>query len=759
MERQALYGKRKKKKTKSPNPLFEMWLKEWKEEAAEKGIKTQFVYAKALKSLQRYPLVLTSGKDCKILENFGDKICKMLDDRLQKHIQEHGSIVPPKSEEDSHTKPPAKEKPKQNKAASSTTRPVNQQSVISHGAAHTLSDSDSEGESEIPQPPRKRQRSGLASGEREYVPAYRSGPYALLITLYRDRQYADGRGFMTKTELCNKAQSLADKSFTLADPGCRYTAWSSMGTLIKKGLVVKESSPAKYSLTEAGCQLAHRLEAIQAEDLPLRPASTQRLPVTVPGNRNQDHGSLQYKYVTNEGDEVNKKDKAAVLIDDDIGLGFLIKVNYQLLLSSGKRYRLDTTRPLGDNVYVYLHEEDAVDCVGVQETTRLPSLNDLEETPASTAVKPTKEAKKRTKLPKDVMSSHSAEPQLLSFQNSSPKLPTLHNKDTPRISSVRALSLERASESENSQESTNTDCVSNFVFLPGQFEIILCVDNAEFYGSRQGGGKSLLPDLIKNGVTCDLRKLHVGDLLWVAREKTHQTEVGIDQPRRRELVLDYIVERKRMDDLVHSCTDGRLSDQKFRLKHCGLKKPIFMVEDYGSLQHFSIPEDRIRQTITNLKVIDGFQVKRTKNVKESVAYLTVMTHYLQSYYKNKTLYACSIDDIKEQDWSNNINEREIRLMEFEEFNQGSVKSRNLSVQDMFCKQLSKVSGMSGERAQAVTQIYPTISHLMDAYSSCPNKMAAEHLLSTVKVNKSLRNLGMNPSRLIHQLYSTEGPLK
>ncbi|XP_062616490.1 crossover junction endonuclease MUS81-like [Saccostrea cucullata] len=750
MESQALYGKRKKKKTKSPNPLFEMWLKEWKEDAAEKGIKTQFVYAKALKSLQRYLLVLTSGRDCKILENFGDKTCKMLDDRLQKHIQEHGTIVPPTFEEETHTKPAAKQKPKQkNKAASTATGPVNQQRVISHGAAHALSDSDSEGEGEVPQPPRKRPRSGLASGEREYIPAYRSGPYALLITLYRDRQSADGRGFMTKTELCNKAQPLADKSFTLADPGCRYTSWSSMGTLIKKGLVVKESSPAKYSLTEVGCQLAHRLEAIQADDLPLRPASSQRLPVTVPGHRNQDHGSLQYKYVSNEGDEVNKKDKAAVLIDDDFGLGFLIKVDYQQLLSSGKRYRLDTTRPLGDNVYVYLHEEEAVDCIVTQDTPRLPSLDDLEETPAIT--KPTKEAKKRTKLPKDVMSSHSVEPQLLSFQNFSPK--------PARISSVRTLSDERASESENSQESTSTDCVPNFVFLPGQFEIMLCVDNAEFYGSRQGGGKSLLPDLIKNGVTCDLRKLHVGDLLWVAREKTQQTEVGMDRPRGRELVLDYIIERKRMDDLVHSCTDGRLQDQKFRLKHCGLKKPIFMVEDYGSLQHFSIPEDRIRQTITNLKVIDGFQVKRTKNVKESVAYLTVMTRYLHSYYKNKTLHACSIDDIKEQEWSNDINDREMRLMEFQEFNQGSVKSRNLSVQDMFCKQLSKVSGMSGERAQAVTQIYPTISHLLEAYRSCPNKMAAERLLSTVKVNKSLRNLGMNPSRLIHQLYSIEGPLK
>lgn len=43
-------------------------------------------------------------------------------------------------------------------------------------------------------------------------------------------------------------------------------------------------------------------------------------------------------------------------------------------------------------------------------------------------------------------------------------------------------------------------------------------------------------------------------------------EVGVGQPKGREIVLDYIVERKRMDDLVHSCTDGRLPDQKVRVQ-------------------------------------------------------------------------------------------------------------------------------------------------------------------------------------------------
>ena len=35
-------------------------------------------------------------------------------------------------------------------------------------------------------------------------------------------------------------------------------------------------------------------------------------------------------------------------------------------------------------------------------------------------------------------------------------------------------------------------------------------------------------------------------------------------PERRELVLDYIVERKRMDDLCSSIKDGRFKEQKVR---------------------------------------------------------------------------------------------------------------------------------------------------------------------------------------------------
>ena len=72
----------------------------------------------------------------------------------------------------------------------------------------------------------------------------------------------------------------------------------------------------------------------------------------------------------------------------------------------------------------------------------------------------------------------------------------------------------------------------------------------------------LLPELQRNGVTLDVRKLQVGDFLWIAREKRVPVPGMIQMPTSRELVLDYVVERKRMDDLCGSILDGRFKEQK-----------------------------------------------------------------------------------------------------------------------------------------------------------------------------------------------------
>ena len=61
-----------------------------------------------------------------------------------------------------------------------------------------------------------------------------------------------------------------------------------------------------------------------------------------------------------------------------------------------------------------------------------------------------------------------------------------------------------------------------------------------------------------------MRRLSVGDFLWVARDRvaTRPVPGSLALPRRREAVLEHIVERKRMDDLAGSIMDGRCSEQK-----------------------------------------------------------------------------------------------------------------------------------------------------------------------------------------------------
>lgn len=77
-----------------PNPLFVRWLTEWRDEAASRGRRTRFVFQKALRSLRRYPMPLQSGREAKILQHFGDGLCRMLDERLRRHLASGDNPAP-----------------------------------------------------------------------------------------------------------------------------------------------------------------------------------------------------------------------------------------------------------------------------------------------------------------------------------------------------------------------------------------------------------------------------------------------------------------------------------------------------------------------------------------------------------------------------------------------------------------------------------------------------------------------------------------
>jgi crossover junction endonuclease MUS81 len=86
------------------------------------------------------------------------------------------------------------------------------------------------------------------------------------------------------------------------------------------------------------------------------------------------------------------------------------------------------------------------------------------------------------------------------------------------------------------------------VLPAGSYTVKLIVDNREIHNEKDL--ERLEWGLREGGVDYTLRSLDVGDSVWIAKSGNE------------EYVLDYIVERKRMDDLVSSIKDGRFHEQK-----------------------------------------------------------------------------------------------------------------------------------------------------------------------------------------------------
>lgn len=609
---------RKRALPSCPNPLFLKWLTELRDEAKEKGLKIQYTYQKAINSLNKYPLPLKNAREAKILQNFGDGICKILDEKLQRYYRENGADAP------IHTLP---------KGAPPPGRSDNNIILAPSRKKNAAGDQGKDGGG-----------GGGRKKKREYVPQKRSGGYAVLLTLYRESQIPGSKGYMFKMELQAEAQHLCDKSFTVPDLGSKYTAWSSVSTLIQKNLLIKTHNPARYSLTDEGLALAKRLASVQ-----------------------------QTKKDGPEGDR------------EEV------------------RSELEETE----------EDEQVIDLTGSDED---------EEEKEDNRIHPTERGAGVTQVSGDV--------------------------DDMRSSG-------KSQNSQTRSRNPNAECL-----LPGTYEIILCVDFIETTGGSHHRKQELVKELQRNGINFDIRKLNIGDFLWVAREKVAPVPGQLRAPVGRELVLDYIVERKRMDDLCGSIIDGRFREQKFRLKRCGLRKPVYLVEECGSAaSHLSLPETTLLQAIVNTQVVDGFFVKRVQDVRESVAYLTIMTRYLSKLYQNRMLICRSRE--LEGDGSSDEEERgnpSCSLMSFAEFNHGAIKNKCQTVREVFARQLMQISGLSGDKAAAILEHYSTPHSLLTAYEQCASESEKEKLLASIRYGKLKRNLGPALSRTVYQLYCTQGAL-
>ncbi|KAK2593819.1 Crossover junction endonuclease mus81 [Conoideocrella luteorostrata] len=288
---------------------------------------------------------------------------------------------------------------------------------------------------------------------------------------------------------------------------------------------------------------------------------------------------------------------------------------------------------------------------------------------------------------------------------------------------------------------------------PGSFTVRLVLDVHEV---RAKTDRDYMQDeLAKQDAAPIMRSLEVGDAQWVAKchDSTLLQRLGAEGD---EVVLDWIVERKRLDDLIGSIKDGRFHEQKFRLKRSGVKKVIYIIEDISiDATTWQRYEEAVQSAIASTQVVNGYFVKRTTKMDETVKYLSRLTAVLKRKYEKQTLHIIPSKMITPQNYLpllENLRRTQPSMgfyVTYEAFSSLASKSELMTLRDVFLKMLMTTRGVTGERALEIQKSWLTPYDFVQAFQACGsgeqgNKRKRElicnqlsHLVGRKKFSKAL----------------------
>ncbi|KAI0392400.1 hypothetical protein F5Y17DRAFT_361555 [Xylariaceae sp. FL0594] len=257
---------------------------------------------------------------------------------------------------------------------------------------------------------------------------------------------------------------------------------------------------------------------------------------------------------------------------------------------------------------------------------------------------------------------------------------------------------------------------------PGTFTVHLVLDVREVRAKTDRD--YMQEELAKKGVKPIMRALELGDALWVAKchDPNFLSRTGSEGD---EVVLDWIVERKRLDDLIGSIKDGRFHEQKFRLKRSGIKNVIYIVEEMAmdpmSYQKY---EEAVQSAIASTQVVNGYFVKKTQKMDDTIRYLTRMTMLLKKQYESKPLLVIPTEVLTAKNFLPLVNHlRETQptvghYISYPAFASMASKSDMMTLRDIYLKMLMCTKQVTGEKALEIQKRWNTPYDFVKAFESC-----------------------------------------
>ncbi|XP_057458173.1 crossover junction endonuclease MUS81 [Lotus japonicus] len=543
-----------------------------------------------------------------------------------------------------------------------------------------------------PEPEDLTKKGKKTKGTKRYVPQRNSVAYALLITLYRGT--SSGNEFMRKQELIDAAEASGLSRVPIApelgkgkpgrfgsSPKEWYSGWNCMKTLIAKGLVVKSSCPAKYMLTQEGKEAASDCLSRSGMTESLEKSASVENPLHMDKENSLDMEPDSHDMEPEVMSPLTQRKKPIDVPLDSLerftNMGYSKEQIVAAFTDVSGRHPNKDVSSLWPAVLCHLREEQVY---GSQPESQIRENNPQILRTNTVVNDPSGFIGKESRTVSSSFGGHVA-------NFCSPDIP-------PRT--LRACSSANYPMQKPSQDGLKSKM--NILSVPplslgerfeDAYEVILILDDREQFATQGSRSRKIVENIrTQFKIQIEVRRLPVGDGIWIARHKTLDSEY----------VLDFIVERKKIDDLRSSIRDNRYKDQKLRLLRCGLKKLIYLVEGDPNASEAA---ESIKTACFTTEILEGFDIQRTSGLGDTLRKYGYLTQAISQYYKSEFFE----DNVKCSE----------TCPPFDEFIRRCQEHEKMTVSDVFAVQLMQVPQVTEEIAMAVLDLYPTLLSLARAY--------------------------------------------
>lgn len=186
---------------------------------------------------------------------------------------------------------------------------------------------------------------------------------------------------------------------------------------------------------------------------------------------------------------------------------------------------------------------------------------------------------------------------------------------------------------------------------------------------------------------------------------------------------------------------------------------MYLVEKVDRLDYRAVGQDRFEAAILHTQIVDGLCLRHTSGMEETLRFLTAMTATITADVMGRPLRACIMHYpvLKEPYLARLGRDNELSLGScFQSYGchaQINSKSANLTVRNIFTRQLLAVRGITAEKALAITSRFPSLMSLWRHYQDLPggDKAKAAHFKDLAIAGDQPRKLGTALSQKLYHL--------